>query len=275
MADTSFNKLLDPVSDIITSMESIVSGAFGVTTGDQRESYKRIHALCWGIHTLVMDIVTSLGLEEVATRPEVNDRFQSLLRSIKSNMDDLTQGYDGEISEEQVLIMEYVHTAIDSIEHMMSNLWQYSLIKHDKIDYTNSEFNVSILLKKIKTVLPDYNVPDFILPCRIVGDETYLTYAFGEIAYNVKHHAYVDSISIEAQLYANRIDLTIHNAGYGFNCENMNSPFQPFWQSDESNDGFGLGLFLAKTFIERSRGTISISSEQQGGTLVKVSLPLA
>ncbi len=274
MADTSFNKLLDPVGDIITSMESIVSGAFGITTGDQRESYKRIHSLCWGIHTLVMDIVTSLGLEEVATRPEVNDRFQSLLRSIKSNMDDLIQGYDGEISEEQVLIMEYVQTAVESIEHMMSNLWHYSLIKHDKIDYTISEFDVSTLLKKVKAVLPDYNVPDFILPCRVVGDKTYLTYAFGEIAYNVKHHAYVDSISIEAQIYANRIDLTIHNTGYGFNCENMNSPFQPFWQSDGSNDGFGLGLFLAKTFIERSRGTISISSEQQGGTLVKVSLPL-
>jgi len=274
MADTSFNKLLDPVGDIITSMESIVSGAFGITTGDQRESYKRIHSLCWGIHTLVMDIVTSLGLEEVATRPEVNDRFQSLLRSIKSNMDDLIQGYDGEISEEQVLIMEYVQTAVESIEHMMSNLWHYSLIKHDKIDYKISEFDVSTLLKKVKAVLPDYNVPDFILPCRVVGDKTYLTYAFGEIAYNVKHHAYVDSISIEAQIYANRIDLTIHNTGYGFNCENMNSPFQPFWQSDESNDGFGLGLFLAKTFIERSRGTISISSEQQGGTLVKVSLPL-
>ena len=275
MNDTSFNKLLDPVSDIITSMESIISGAFGITTGDQRESYKRIHSICWGIHTLVMDIVTSLGLEEVATRPEVNDRFQSLLRLIKSNMSDLTQGYDGELSEEQVLIMEYVETAVDSIEHMMSNLWQYSLIKHDKIDYSSSEFNVSVLLKKIKDVLPDYKVPDFVLPCRVVGDESYLTYAFGEIAYNVKHHAYVDSISIEAQIYSNRIDLTIHNTGYGFNCENMNSPFQAFWQSDESNDGFGLGLFLAKTFIERSRGTISISSEQQGGTLVKVSLPLA
>jgi signal transduction histidine kinase len=275
MADTSFNKLLDPVSDIITSMESIVSGAFGVTTGDQRESYKRIHSLCWGIHTLVMDIVTSLGLEEVATRPEVKDRFQSLIRPIKTNITDLTQGYDGELSEEQVLIMEYVETALSSIEHMMNNLWHYSLIKHDKVDYTTSEFDLTTLFQHIEGILEDYDVPNLVLPCRVVGDETYLKYAFGEIAYNVKHHAYVDNISIEAQLYSNRVDLTIHNTGYGFNYENTNSPFQPFWQSDESNDGFGLGLFLAKTFIEHSRGTISISSEQQGGTLVKVSLPLA
>jgi signal transduction histidine kinase len=275
MTDTSFNKLLDPVSDIITSMESIVSGAFGITTGDQRESYKRIHAYCWGIHTLVMDIVTSLGLEHIATHPEVNDRFHSLIRPIKTNMRDLIQGYDGELSEEQILIIEYVETAINSIEHMMSNLWHYSLIKHDKINYTPSEFDMTILLHNVKTVLVDYDVPDFVLPCRIIGDETYLKYAFSEVAYNVKHHAYVDSVNIEAQIYPNRADLTIHDTGYGFNCENMNSPFQPFWQSAESNDGFGLGLYLARSFIEGSRGTISISSEQQGGTLVKISLPLA
>lgn len=275
MSDTSYNKLLDPVSDIITSMESIISGAFGATTGDQRESYKRIHANCWGIHTLVMDVITSLGIEDVATRPAVYDRFQSLMRPIHGNMEDLITGYDGEISEEQQLIMEFVESAVDSVEHMMNNLWHYSLLKHNKIHYNPAPIDLTVLTQKVKSVLNNYNVPDLIFPCTVTGDKTYLPYAIGEIAYNIKHHAYVDDISLEAQLYANRIDLTIYDSGYGFNCDNMNKPFQAFWQSDDSNDGFGLGLFLAKTFIEQSRGTISISSKQQEGTLVKVSLPLA
>jgi len=275
MSDTSYNKLLDPVSDIITSMESIISGAFGITTGDQRESYKRIHSNCWGLHTLVMDVITSLGIEDVATRPEVYDRFQSLMRPIHDNMEDLIAGYDGDISEEQQLIMEFVDSAVDSVEHMMNNLWHYSLLKHNKIHYNLAPIDINLLTAKVKSVLNDYNVPDLIFPCTVSGDKTYLPYAFGEIAYNIKHHAYVDSISMEAQIYANRIDLTIYDGGYGFNCDNMKKPFQAFWQSDDSNDGFGLGLFLAKTFIEQSRGTISISSKQQEGTLVKVSLPLA
>ncbi|GEM_PF-918365 len=275
MADTSYNKILDPVSDIITSMESIISGAFGNTTGDQRESYKRIHANCWGLHTLVMDVITSLGIEDVATRPEVYDRFQGLMRPIYSNMEDLTRGYDGDISEEQELIMEFVESAVNSIEHMMNNLWHYSLLKHDKIDYNISTIDISVLTKKIQSVLKDHEIPDLIFPIHVLGDKTYLPYAFGEIAYNIKHHAYVDNVSFEAQIYANRVDLTVYDDGYGFNCDNMNKPFQPFWQSDASNDGFGLGLYLAKMFIEKSRGTISISSEQQKGTLVKVSLPLA
>lgn len=275
MANTSYSKLLDPVSDIIMSMESIISGSFGATTGDQRESYKRIHANCWGIHTLVMDVITSLNIDDVATRPEVNDRFQGLLRPIKSNIADLTEGYDGELSEEQELIMEFVQSAIESIEHMMNNLWHYSLLKHDKIHYSQNPIDISVLIDTIKSVLRDYDIPDLVFPCQVLGDQKYLQYAMSEIAYNIKQHAYVESVSLEAQLYANRIDITLYDSGYGFNCENMNLPFQAFWQSDESNHGFGLGLYLAKTFIEQSRGTISISSEQQNGTLVKISLPIA
>ena len=263
MTNTSYNKLLDPVSDIITSMESIISGAFGTTTGDQRECYKRIHEYSWGIHTLVMDIVTSLGMDDVATRSYVYDRFQSLIRPIKTNIDDVIQEYDGSLSDEQNLIMEYVESAVESIEHMMNNLWQYSLIKHDMIDYTHSTFEITFLLQTVKEILVDYDVPDFVLPCQIVGDKDHLAYAFAEIAHNVKHHAYVDNLSIEAQIYANQIDLTIHDAGYGFDNSNFDDAFLPFWQSDESKDGFGLGLYLAKTFIEQSQGTISIRSEHQ------------
>lgn len=273
MADTSYNKLLDPVSDIIMSMESIISGSFGITNGDQRESYKRIHAHCWGIHTLVMDVITSLGIEDVATRPEVYDRFHSLMRPIQANMTDLIAGYDGDLSEEQDLIMEFVASAVESIEHMMNNLWHYSMLQHGKIHYTQSTIDISVFTQTIKSVLSDYAIPDLIVPCTVQGDLNYLQYAFKEIAYNIKQHAYVEAASLEAQIYANRIDITVYDEGYGFNCENMNLPFQPFWQSDESNHGFGLGLHLAKTFIEQSRGTISISSKQQSGTLVKISLP--
>jgi K+-sensing histidine kinase KdpD len=275
MADTSYNKLLDPVSDIITAMESIMSDALGATSGDQRESLKRIHANTWGLHTLIMDIITSLGMDDIATRPEIYDRFQALTRPIHSNIDDLTSGYDGSLSEEQDVMMGFVADEVDSVEHMMDNLWHYSMLKHDKIEPIMSKIDISVLTQKITSVLKNHNVPKMIFPVQISGDASYLPYAFGEIAYNIKHHANVTGISLEAQLYANRVDITIYDEGEGFTCENMTKPFQPFWQSDENNNGLGLGLYLAKTFIEQSRGTISISSAHEKGTLIKISLPLA
>lgn len=275
MADTSYNKLLDPVSDIITSMESIMVGAFGNTMGDQRESYKRIHTYTWGIHTLMMDIITSLGIDNVATRPQVNDRFQSLLRPIKSNIDDLTSGYDGALNEEQALIMEFVETAIDSIEHMMNNLWQFSLIKHDMIEYSTSTFNFNRLVSYVSEQLSDYVVPELSLPVQVVGDPEHLLYAIGEIAYNIKQHAYVEKVSLETQITANHITLRIIDHGYGFVFNDMDDIYQPFWQSDASNEGLGLGLYIAQTFVKQSNGTITVSSQHQVGTTVEITLPLA
>lgn len=275
MADTSYNKLLDPVSDIITSMESIMVGAFGNTMGDQRESYKRIHTQTWGIHTLMMDIITSLGIDNVATHPQVNDRFHSLLRPIKTNIDDLTSGYDGALNEEQALIMEFVETAIDSIEHMMNNLWQFSLIKHDMIEYSTTTFNFNRLVSYVSEQLSDYVVPELSLPVQVVGDQEHLLYAIGEIAYNIKQHAYVEKVSLETQITANHITLRVIDHGYGFVYNEMDDIYQPFWQSDASNEGLGLGLYIAQTFVKQSNGTITVSSQHQGGTTVEITLPLA
>lgn len=252
-----------------------MTGAFGATTGDQRECYKRIHAYCWGLHTLVMDVITALGIENAATRPAVLDRFQRLIRPTKINLDHLITGFDGDLNEEQLQIMEFAVSAVASIEQMMSNLWRYSLLEHGKLVYSRNEFDGSVLTQKVRAVLTDFIVPDFALSFRMIGDEACLGYAFGEIARNVRQHAGVDSFSIEAQRYAEHIDITICDAGNGFSSENMNQPFQPFWQSNDNNQGLGLGLHLAKAFIEQSGGAISIRSEPQNGTLVKVSLALA
>lgn len=275
MTNAIYNKLLDPVSDIITSTESILTGAFGVTTGDQRESYKRIHTQTWGIHTLMMDIITSLGVENIASRPYVYDRFHSLIRPINTNVNDLMNAYDGELNEEQQLIMDFVVSAVRSIEHMMNNLWQYSLIKHDKLTYDPQTFDLTRLFQHLRDQLPKYHIPYISLPIRIVGDEEQLRYAIGEIAFNIEHHAYIEEVNLKTELFADYVTLTVLDEGYGFKYDNSGDAFSPFWQSDESNDGLGLGLYLAKVFIENSGGTIDISSEQQNGTQVSITLPLA
>ena len=103
-------------------MESMLDGSFGSTTGDQRECYKRIHAYCWGLHTLVMDVITALGIENTATRPAVLERFNSLNDPIKLTLGNLAAGFDGALTDEQQGIVDYVFESALSIEHMMTNI---------------------------------------------------------------------------------------------------------------------------------------------------------
>ena len=272
MANISYSKLLDPVSDIITSMESMMSGAFGATTGDQRECFKRIHAYSWGIHTLVMDVITALGIENTATRPAVRERFNVLKHPALAALENLSAGFDGPLNEEQRSIIEFALESLLEIEHMMSNIWQYSLLRHNQIIYADEEFAGAALLRKLRAELKDIRLPMVESKFCVIGDESYLSYAFGEIAHNIRRHAGVEQASMAIQDYGYRADITIYDKGKGFRSAD-DAAFQPFWQGDDAAPGLGLGLYLARRHIEGSGGKISLSSQPGRGTLVRVSLP--
>lgn len=272
VAHIPYAKLLDPVSDIITLMESLLTGAFGPTTGDQRECYKRIHAYSWGLHTLVMDVITALGLENAATRPAVLERFNALVHPAKTTLDNLAAGFDGDLTDEQTEVIDVVLESVLAIEHMMSNLWQYSQLKHNMLTYVSRNFDGAVLLRKLRSTLTTASMSALRRDFRIIGDETCLTYAFGELAHNIRQHAGVDRIGLRIQDYGYRCDIAIFDRGAGFAKSSADDAFRPFWQSDAGNPGLGLGLYLAKQFIEGSGGRITINSEPGRGALVKVRL---
>ncbi|GAB4173819.1 MAG: hypothetical protein Kow00108_08640 [Calditrichia bacterium] len=72
--------------------------------------------------------------------------------------------------------------------------------------------------------------------------------------------------------------IRINNPGAEIGPEDLEHIFKPFYVGKPVREkyvkGFGLGLFLAKTFIEKLNGTIQISSEKGNGTTVEILLPL-
>ncbi len=272
VANISYSKILDPVSDIISMMESLMGGAIGETTGDQRECFKRIHAYSWGLHTLVMDVITALGIENAATRPAVLDRFNALKHPTLAALDNLSAGFDGPLNEEQHSVIGFALEAVHAIEHMMTNIWHYSLIRHNLLTYADDEFAGSVLLNKMQSELEGIKLTIPQSKFCVIGDEAHLSYAFGEIAHNIRRHAAVEQASVHLKEYGYRADITIYDKGRGFQIEG-DSPFQPFWQADAADPGLGLGLYLARRHVEGSGGSIKMNSERHRGTLVRISIP--
>ncbi|MCY3832753.1 MAG: HAMP domain-containing sensor histidine kinase [Chloroflexi bacterium] len=272
MANIRYGKLLDPVSENISLMESMLEGSFGATTGDQRECYKRIHAYCWGLHTLVMDVITALGIENTATRPAVLERFNALNDPIKLTLSNLAAGFDGALTDAQQAIVDYVFESVLSIEHMMTNIWQYSLLTHDMLVYASDEFDGAVLIQRMRSILkqmaPSEPPPKFL----VIGDEARLAYAFAELARNVRRHSGAVNASIDTQDFGYRADIIIYDRGKGFRLPDEESAFLPFWQAGADDPGLGLGLYLAKQFIEGSGGRVLLRSAPNRGTVVKVSL---
>ncbi|NIA72468.1 HAMP domain-containing histidine kinase [Pelagibius litoralis] len=72
---------------------------------------------------------------------------------------------------------------------------------------------------------------------------------------------------------------TVEDNGIGIDETRLGKAFDPFWQEGNSfvaeNNGVGLGLTIAKSYIEVQGGSIELSRAGERGTLFRVILPAA
>lgn len=69
------------------------------------------------------------------------------------------------------------------------------------------------------------------------------------------------------------VQLSIEDTGEGIPAENRERVFEPFFTTKPH--GTGIGLPLAKKFVERNGGTIAIANGLNAGTKVEITLPRA
>ena len=79
-------------------------------------------------------------------------------------------------------------------------------------------------------------------------------------------------ITIKVSSETQVITVEIIDQGKGMSKEVLSRAGEPFFTTRQ-NDGMGLGLFIAKSLIERLNGSFMISSRVNSGTQVQVALP--
>jgi two-component system cell cycle sensor histidine kinase PleC len=110
------------------------------------------------------------------------------------------------------------------------------------------------------------------------GDAKLLRQALIHVVGNASKFGPRDSlIEIQsAQIDRGAIEVTILDRGPGIEGDAIEAAFRPFWQRDGSDTrahgGLGLGLTIARHFIELQGGRIEISDRAEGGTCVRIRL---
>ena len=86
-------------------------------------------------------------------------------------------------------------------------------------------------------------------------------------------------VTISAQTDANGLDITVSDTGIGIHADDMGKIMAPFGQAESSLsrrfDGAGLGLPLARRFMDMHGGKLTISSAPGHGTTVTLHFPAA
>ena len=107
---------------------------------------------------------------------------------------------------------------------------------------------------------------------QIVTDRA-LAQAFSNLLDN-SADASPQGVEIEASWTAIDLVFDIHDYGEGLDVASIPQIGQAGFTTKEEIGGLGLGIFLAKSVIERLSGSLQFIQREAGGTLTRIILPL-
>jgi two-component system sensor histidine kinase KdpD len=113
---------------------------------------------------------------------------------------------------------------------------------------------------------------------RVHADAALLERAVANLIDNAVHASPVDRpVRVSAGGMQDRVELTVVDEGPGIPRDQRDDVFRPFQRLGDSStgDGVGLGLAVARGFVEAMDGELSIEDTPGGGATFIVDLPAA
>lgn len=101
-----------------------------------------------------------------------------------------------------------------------------------------------------------------------------VTVLFGLIRNAFEASAESDPVRLTVSRQDGRIEFQVIDQGRGIPHDQISRVGEPFFTTKDPGSGMGLGVFLAKLFVDRVGGTLKVESELASGTTVRVNLPL-
>ena len=90
----------------------------------------------------------------------------------------------------------------------------------------------------------------------------------------IKYTPEKGSIVCKSYINNDNLFLEVKNSGEGLTTDQLNNIFERFYQTNEQNQGTGIGLSLVKELVELHKGKISVTSEPNQWTIFKVLIPM-
>ena len=113
---------------------------------------------------------------------------------------------------------------------------------------------------------------------KLFADATLLRRAVSNVVSNaLKHTPAGGSVMIQVRSEGDSVEILVQDSGQGIPAEHLPRLFDRFYRVDasraSSTEGTGLGLAIVKTIMDLHKGSVSIQSEVNKGTTVRLVFP--
>lgn len=198
----------------------------------------------------------------------------------------LKEGMFGELNEKQT---EYVNDIFESGHHLLSlinDILDLSKVEAGQMELEPSTFELGTALQNAITLVKERAARHGIALSTNIGENIGAVTAdqrkIKQVTVNLLSNAVKftpdgGSIALQAVRRRDAIEVSVADTGIGISPENQEMVFEAFQQvsgdSAQSSEGTGLGLSLAKRFVELHGGRIWLTSEPGKGSTFTYTIP--
>ncbi len=229
--------------------------------------------------------------EDLVTRDKefiaiTSHQMNTPLSIMRGYLSMLINGKAGKISENQKKYLQEVYDSTKKLISLTNNLLSISRIEQEKVVIEKSELSTKDLAAQLRknanteaiskevSLEIEMPEPDFIF----YADEAKLVQALSNLIDNAIKYTKKGKIKVSFSKKSDSVTICISDTGIGIPDADTEKIGEKFYRSqnaiDTDNKGTGLGLFIARTIIEKHNGQIQLSSKINSGTKITINLPV-
>jgi len=234
--------------------------------------------------------------EELGRLLEARTEFLSIashqlrtpLAAIRGYASMLKSGDYGDLSEEARKSIEYVYDSSVRMIDLVNNLLNVNRLERGVINLDIKEISIDQIIKEcikdVQSIAKDKKLTIEYLNegkiSTIEGDYEKIKNALGNVINNAVLYTLKGGVEIKTSTTSEEeIKIEIKDTGVGIEKEDLDKIFQSFSRGKGGTEiytgGTGLGLYVAKKFIEMHKGKISVYSKGKNkGSVFTVVLPI-
>jgi len=286
-----------PISHILSNAEAMVKTSCYFRKKDTTRIPVAITVTPINLEKTIIGTVTAfrdITHEKEADRMKTefislaSHQLRTPLSAIKWFLEMLLAGDIGVLTKEQKDFIENINRSNERMISLVGSLLNISRIESGRLIIDPVTTDLGELIREIVHELQGsfdskkqkvlVSIQDN-LP-KISIDSKLIAQVYSNLLTNAMKYSPIGSnIEIHVSLKNDSVFSEIKDYGYGIPANEKDKLFRKFYRGENvvklDTDGSGLGLYLAKTIIEASGGTIGFASEENKGTTFWFTLPLA
>jgi PAS domain S-box-containing protein len=243
-----------------------------------------------GIITLLRDVSKEIEIERLKTGflRTISHELKTPLTTIIGFSETLASERRGQLNKEQKEFIDIIVSEGEHLHRLISNLLEFTKISSSKGSLMYEEFNLRTLVidimesflpiaesKGIKLSIDEggANLPS------IQADKAKLQRAFLNVIKNAIDYTNEGEVTVSFHVAKKKIVTMIKDTGVGIPENEKARVFDTFFHFDQKKvtgykSGLGLGLAIAKNFIQIHDGKVWLESEKDKGSTFFIELPI-